>query len=59
MISLDARGRSGTFSKRANGVALRWEHIIRRGAAMPRVIHFEIPAENPDQLVEFYIKTFG
>jgi predicted enzyme related to lactoylglutathione lyase len=25
---------------------------------MPRVIHFEIPAENPDQLAEFYARTF-
>ena len=26
---------------------------------MPRVVHFEIPAENPERAVEFYTKTFG
>ena len=26
---------------------------------MPRVIHFEIPAENPDRAVAFYKKVFG
>ena len=26
---------------------------------MPRVIHFEIPADNPNRAVEFYKKVFG
>ncbi len=26
---------------------------------MPRVIHFEIPADNPSRAVEFYKKVFG
>jgi predicted enzyme related to lactoylglutathione lyase len=26
---------------------------------MPRVIHFEIPADNPDRAVQFYTKIFG
>jgi len=26
---------------------------------MPRVIHFEIPADNPDRAVEFYKQVFG
>jgi uncharacterized protein len=26
---------------------------------MPRVIHFEIPADNPDRAVESYTKVFG
>jgi predicted enzyme related to lactoylglutathione lyase len=26
---------------------------------MPRVIHFEIPADNPKRAVEFYKKVFG
>ena len=26
---------------------------------MPRVVHFEIPADDPDRLVDFYEKTFG
>jgi predicted enzyme related to lactoylglutathione lyase len=26
---------------------------------MPRVVHFEIPADNPEKLVEFYSEVFG
>jgi predicted enzyme related to lactoylglutathione lyase len=26
---------------------------------MPRVIHFEIPADNPERAVDFYRKVFG
>ena len=26
---------------------------------MPRVVHFEIPADDPDRVVDFYEKTFG
>lgn len=26
---------------------------------MPRVVHFEIPAEDPDRAVDFYEKVFG
>jgi len=26
---------------------------------MPKVIHFEIPADNPDELIEFFSETFG
>ncbi|MBK7038179.1 MAG: VOC family protein [Bacteroidetes bacterium] len=26
---------------------------------MSRIIHFEIPATNPEQTIEFYSKTFG
>ena len=26
---------------------------------MPRVVHFEIPADDPDKLAEFYQKAFG
>ena len=26
---------------------------------MPRVVHFEISAENPEKTIEFYKKTFG
>jgi uncharacterized protein len=26
---------------------------------MPRVIHFEIPADNPDRAVKFYSEVFG
>ncbi len=26
---------------------------------MPRPVHFEISAENPEELIEFYSKTFG
>ena len=26
---------------------------------MPRPIHFEVPADNPDRAVRFYEKTFG
>jgi predicted enzyme related to lactoylglutathione lyase len=26
---------------------------------MPRPIHFEIPAENPERAIEFYAKTLG
>jgi len=26
---------------------------------MPRPIHFEIPAENPERAIEFYSKVFG
>lgn len=26
---------------------------------MPKVIHFEIPADNPERAVEFYEKVFG
>lgn len=26
---------------------------------MPRVVHFEIPADNPERAVEFYRKVFG
>jgi predicted enzyme related to lactoylglutathione lyase len=26
---------------------------------MPRVIHFEIPADNPDRAVQFYSNVFG
>ncbi|WP_276699221.1 VOC family protein [Methanobacterium formicicum] len=26
---------------------------------MPKVIHFEIPAEEPERAVEFYRKVFG
>jgi len=26
---------------------------------MPRVIHFEVPADNPDRAVKFYSKIFG
>ncbi|HPT75026.1 MAG TPA: VOC family protein, partial [Methanomassiliicoccaceae archaeon] len=36
-------------------------YIERYGAmgSMPRVIHFEIPAEDPERAVEFYKKVFG
>lgn len=26
---------------------------------MPRVVHFELPADNPENLAEFYTKVFG
>jgi predicted enzyme related to lactoylglutathione lyase len=26
---------------------------------MPRIIHFELPADNPERAVEFYSKVFG
>ena len=26
---------------------------------MPRIVHFEIPADNPDRAVDFYTKVFG
>ena len=26
---------------------------------MPKIVHFEIPAENPDRAVNFYEKAFG
>jgi len=26
---------------------------------MPRVVHFEIPADNPERAIEFYRNTFG
>lgn len=33
--------------------------IHRRQTKMPRCIHFEIPAENPECTVPFYQQTFG
>jgi predicted enzyme related to lactoylglutathione lyase len=32
---------------------------IQRGFDMPRVIHFEIHADDPERAVKFYEKTFG
>ena len=26
---------------------------------MPRVVHFELPAENPERAIDFYTKVFG
>jgi predicted enzyme related to lactoylglutathione lyase len=37
----------------------REEQSIRREAAVPRVIHFEIPADDPERAVKFYQKVFG
>jgi predicted enzyme related to lactoylglutathione lyase len=33
--------------------------MINRGEIMPRPIHFEIPAENPQRAIDFYTKVFG
>jgi predicted enzyme related to lactoylglutathione lyase len=30
-----------------------------RGSSVPRVIHFEIPADDPTRAVKFYEKVFG
>jgi predicted enzyme related to lactoylglutathione lyase len=32
---------------------------IERGSAVPRVVHFEIPADDPGRAVKFYEKVFG
>ena len=32
---------------------------IERGNPVPRVIHFEIPADDPSRAVKFYEKVFG
>jgi predicted enzyme related to lactoylglutathione lyase len=35
-----------------------WSHERRR-KQMPRVVHFEIPADDPNRAVGFYTKVFG
>lgn len=37
---------------------LKKKHYLRK-KFMSRIIHFEIPATNPEQTIEFYSKTFG
>src|SRR5690242_13059196 len=34
-------------------------HTSRRTTIMPRVIHFELPVDNPDRATEFYRQVFG
>jgi predicted enzyme related to lactoylglutathione lyase len=35
------------------------EYLSAREDSMPRVVHFEIPADNPGRAVEFYKSVFG
>lgn len=37
----------------------KYEIAMKGGVIMPRVIHFEINADNPKRAVDFYSKVFG
>jgi hypothetical protein len=43
----------------ASFTASRFIPLLRKVATMPRPIHFEIHAENPDRAIRFYTDLFG
>jgi predicted enzyme related to lactoylglutathione lyase len=35
------------------------KYQVQKGDIMPRVVHFELPAEDPERAIQFYERTFG